>query len=54
MAVPAFALVDRFGGDIGSHAECGLSAREIDPSTHKDIDPSKCKDIFESRSQDLR
>ena len=35
-AAPAFTLVDRFSGDIGTYAECGFSASEIDPSRHKD------------------
>ena len=48
-AVPAFTLVDRFGGDIGSFAECAMSVIDTkDP--YKDVDPSQCKDMFENPS----
>ena len=36
-AAPAFAVVDRFGGDIGSYADYGMSATDVDPSKYKDM-----------------
>jgi len=32
---PTFAMIDRFGGDIGSYAECGFAVQNLDPSKHK-------------------
>ncbi len=36
-AASPFVMVDRFGGDIGSYAEYGFSAQQVDPSKYKDI-----------------
>ena len=33
---PTFAMIDRFGGDIGSYAEYGFSVQDLDPSKYKD------------------
>ena len=33
----AFALVDRFGGDMGQCTDTAFSATDIDPTTFKDI-----------------
>ena len=33
---PSFAMVDRFGGDIGSYAECVFNVTDPDPSKFKD------------------
>ena len=48
VAATAFALIDRFGGDIGSFAECCYKADDgtDDPSNYDEIDPSKYKDMF--------
>jgi len=36
VAAPTFAMIDRFGGDIGSFAECGFEVQDLDPSKHRD------------------
>jgi len=36
VAAPTFAMIDRFGGDIGSFAEYGFAVQDLDPSKYKD------------------
>jgi len=45
---PSFAMIDRFGGDIGSFAECGFTAQDLDPSKHKDTFevPKNCSEAW--------
>ena len=46
-------MVDRFGGDIGSYAECGFSAQQVDPSKFKDIyeNPKTFKEAWDHEDQ---
>ena len=52
-AASPFVMVDRFGGDIGSYAECGFSAQQVDPSKFKDTyeNPKTFKEAWDHKDQ---